>query len=410
MKLLTKLNCLLLILVILVSCVYTNKNSNKNNNNNNNDIEDLMYADSSTDNSDSELNKFLEKNGSNKIEKLSRTSEINMLETGKGKKKASKKNTKKGKKSSKKSKPKKTFPPAKLISQFNPYYPKKKTSILSNTSADYCKFKKGFLHLVKNSSKLGATPLSIRTVPVYVSLTMFTFNIQMGLSFKTLFSTTKVLNILKITKKFKNANCFEIVEDEVSEKTLTKSPIVLCAENSKIMMEWVKALQEFKDCLYNVNSKNDGSRTLMDFNRINTLIKAPKSPKSPKSPAKIAFNPLYYQNGGTVNGARKKNNAKVEYVMKRQLAKIVGLLEKGTINKERLTRKMNNKLKSAKKIEYDIRTKQNMINQIISKREMKDKEKENKIRTQVHKKREIQLLKAVKSRIKQYKVNKNFNF
>merc|ERR1712166_1477660 len=104
-------------------------------------------------------------------------------------------------------------------------------------------------------------------------------------------------------------------------------------------MDWVKALQEFKDCLY--NNKYDGSRTLLDFNRINTLIKAPKA----KVAAKKVFNPLYYQNSPI---KKKKVVKKVEYVM----------------NKQRLTRKMNTKLKSAKKIEYDIRSKQNMITKI----------------------------------------------
>ena len=219
----------------------------------------------------------------------------------------------------------------------------------------------------------------------------------MGLSQRTLFSTVKTKNILKVTKKFKNANCFEVVEDEVSEKSLTQSPIVLCAATNKNMMGWVKALEEFKTCMY--NNKYDGSRTLMDFNRINTLIKTPKAPTAAK---KKAFNPLYYQNGATVKKSKKV--AKVEYVMKRQLAKIVGLMERGQMNKQRLTRKMNTKLKSAKKIEYDIRSKQNMINKILDKRQHKEKEMVTKIRAKVHKKREMQLLKAVKSRIKQYKV------
>jgi len=166
-------------------------------------------------------------------------------------------------------------------------------------------------------------------------------------------------------------------------------------------MDWVKALQEFKDCLY--NNKYDGSRTLLDFNRINTLIKAPKA----KAIVKKAFNPLYYQN----TPVTKKKTPKTEYVMKRQLAKIVGLMEKGQMNKQRLTRKMNTKLKSAKKIEYDIRSKQNMITKIMDKRQSKEKNIVNKIRVKVHKKREMQLLKAVKSRIKQYKKKevKKFN-
>ena len=94
MKLLLKLNCLLLVLVIFVSCVYANENKNSNNN----DIEDLMYADSSTDRTDSELNKFyeIEKDKYKDIDdfmgkadgKKSTTEDVNMIETSeKGKKK-----------------------------------------------------------------------------------------------------------------------------------------------------------------------------------------------------------------------------------------------------------------------------------------------------------------------------------
>lgn len=403
-----KMNCMLLIFVIFFSSVSTN--ANENNISNNNDIEDLVYSDA-----DNELNKFYEKEGQKNKDldnfiSDSDKGQINLIETNQSISKPSKKPAKakkpvtkaaKGKIIKKKvSKPKKAYPPAKLISQYNPYYPKKKSVIIENTKSSYCKYKNGFLHLVKNSSKLGAIPLTIRTIPVYVTLTMTELKLQMGLPLKTLFNTVKVGNILKVTKKFKNAFCFEIIEDEVIEKSLAKSPITLCAGNFNIMMDWVKALQEFKDCMYNIDSRNTGSRTLVDFHRINKLIKVVK-PSTTKKPK--AFNPLYYEQGASVSRINR-GTSKDEYVMKRQLEKIVGLLEKGQINKQTVNRKMKTQLKNAEKIEYDIRKKQDMINKIIRQREMKEKEKEEKIKTQVQKKREVQLLKAVKSRILQYKV------
>ena len=75
-----------------------------------------------------------------------------MIETSNRNKNLSNKNSKKKTEAI----AKKTYPQAKLFSQYNPYYPKKKSIIEENTSASYCKFKRGFLHLVKNSSKLGA--------------------------------------------------------------------------------------------------------------------------------------------------------------------------------------------------------------------------------------------------------------
>jgi len=79
------------------------------------------------------------------------------------------------------------------------------------------------LYLVKNPNKLGQIPLTIKTIPVYINLTINSLSIQMGPSLKTVFNNIKVKNILRVTKKFKNAFCFEIVEDKIIEKTFAKN-------------------------------------------------------------------------------------------------------------------------------------------------------------------------------------------
>jgi hypothetical protein len=374
--------------VIFVSCVYANEfsnsnskytNSNKYKNRNKNDIEKKMYSDDeSNDSEDSKIRKIYKlKDRQHKDEHIN---EINMIEK-------TKPNSKK-------------VIQAQLIPQKNPFYPKSKSLIALNTNASYCKYRRGFLQLVKNPEKLGPNPFAIKTVPVYVDLNQSFLYLRMGLSPRTLFSQTRVEKILRIAEKFKNANCFEIVKDDIDEKTLAKSPFTLCADNKIIMMQWVRAIQEFKECSYNVDSKNDGSETLMDFKRINTLAKL--SPlNSSLSRDKEQLKPLFYK---TLPVKNKSKSKQVEVTMKNQLEKIVELLEEGSQNKQRLTRKIDTKLKSAEKIEEDIRMKKNIINGIISKRESIEQEKENKIRTDVHKKREMQLLKAVRSRIQQYKV------
>jgi hypothetical protein len=432
-----------------------NTNHNNNKNGNENDIEDLLNADNNSLKEEQDYDKFFnnqmnknQKNHKNfNQDKIAPNSNINMLETSSHKKK-----NKNSSKPNRNKKSKRTIPNAKLFSQFNPYYPNKKSIIDENTSASYCQHKRGFLHLVKNSSKLGISPLSIRTIPVYVVLRDDMLNIQMGLSYRTLFSSVKVENILKITKRFKNANCFEIIEDAVEEQTLTKSPITLCSGNANIMMEWVGALQEFKDCLYNVSSKNQGKgdKTLLDFNRINTLIKSEHHGNSNRGKGIIGngFDHLFYDSGNTVhfpggnssssstsmssstrtilnsayidgpNGSGSVYNSHFDtngihdkrkqddYVMREELNGIVGLLEEGSINNKKMKRNMDSKLKNAEKIERDIRDKHHMIDQILENRERLNKERESKILSEVHKKREIQLLRAVKSRILQYKVRK----
>merc|ERR1712032_439757 len=123
--------------------------------------------------------------------------------------------------------------------------------------------------------------------------------------------------------------------------------------------------------------------------------------KPPIVKKKKEFDPMYYQNVPVV---KKK---KPEYVMKKQLAGIVGLLEKGTINNNTKKRKMKEKLKKAKRIEYDIRSKKDMINKIMDKRQNRENQLGYKLRSKIQKKREVQLLRAVKSRIGQYKKKEN---
>jgi hypothetical protein len=419
MKLL-KLNSLLIIIMLLFSAIYAFSSEEQNK-----EMEQLMKKANSDDFSDqSELNRFYmkEKNKHKEIENLNYGNKINsesnsdsdtgntdiqLLETN-SEIKTNSHNTKKNKQKSKNQpksknnnrKNKKNFPTAKLINQFNPWFPKKKWIITSNTGEKYCKYKNGFLHLAKNANKLGETPLSIKTVPVFVSLNMISLNVQMGVSLRTLFSRIKVENILKITKKFKNANCFEVIEDNIIEESFAKTPIVLCASNSKSLADWVKALQQFKDCIYNIDSGKDGnkSETLIDFNRVNKLLKTPKG----KIKVGGVDDALFYDKSVVTP---RRDGGIVETVMKTELGKIVGLLEEGKINEQQKRRTMDEKLNKASKIETDIRRKKAMIDKIMDTRLAREKDNEDKLKADEGKKRELQLLKAVRARIAEYKVN-----
>jgi hypothetical protein len=284
-------------------------------------------------------------------------------------------------------------PQAKIIPQKNPYFPKSISQISYFTRASNCKYKSGFLYLVKNPEKLRDQPLSINTVPVFVSMNLNTIDIQMGVSPRTLFHTFKVQNILRITKKFKNANCFEIVENQIIEKKIAKSPVVLCSNAFQSFIKWVKTIQEFKNCLYDVDSRIDGDKTLVDFHKVNEV-----TPLSNKKDNEI-LKPLYY--AGT---PLKNKNKTTQYEMQKQLTKIVGLLERGTNNNQKMNRKMNDKLNKAIIIENDLKLKKHMLEDIMDKRRIKEKEKMDQMKSKIAKKREIQLLKAVKERINQYKV------
>jgi hypothetical protein len=327
--------------------------------------------------------------GNNEIQLLEMKSNIkaNSKNTNRHKKTKDQKNTKKENKN---------YPTAKLINQYNPWLPKKREIINANTEEKYCTYKHGFLYLVKDPKKLGDAPLSIHTVPVFVSLTMESLNVQMGVELKTLFALVKTVNILKITKKFKNANCFEILEDDIVEESLSKNPIVLCASNSKSLANWVRALQQFKDCIYNTDSKMTETETLIDFNRVNQLLKTPKGKVT-------KFDEGLFYDKAPLPIVRKET--RIETVMKTELEKIVGLLERGRINEMNKKRTMDAKLKGAENIEKDIRNKKAMIDKILDTRANKDKENDEKLKADEEKKRELQLLKAVRARISQYKVS-----
>lgn len=421
MKLL-KYNSMLILLMLLFSSIYANsssfeeqsdemeqlmKRANMGDNDNGSELESLYSNENSNENAYGNFNNI--ENSDSQSNSNSRNSEIELLETSsqiransrnspkkvikKTKpqtKNKTNKNLKNLKKPPQKKKPKKPkYPAPKYINSFNPWFPKKKTELKDNTEEKYCKFKRGFLYLVKNPNKLGPLPLTIHTIPIFVNLSMQSLNLFMGVNENSLFTSVNLENILKISKKFKNANCFEVFKDQIIEKTFAKIPLVLCASNSKSLAQWVRAIQQHKDCIYNNSaSKIKETETLIDFNRVNKLLKRPiKKDKK-----------LYYQPAPPLRRPISP--------MKNELSKIVGLLAEGQISQQQEKKKIEAKVKKASLIQADIKKKKMMIDTILDVRENKEKARDVKIKEKLGKKREIQLLRAVRSRIIEYKVNK----
>ena len=83
------------------------------------------------------------------------------------------------------------------------------------------------------------------------------------------------MKLITTSKKFSNSFCFEIVENEIFQKTLAKIPVTLCAKDYSTMVSWVSAIQQFKNCLNRISDKNSQqeNKTLIDFDDLNGYVK-----------------------------------------------------------------------------------------------------------------------------------------
>jgi len=430
MKLLWKLNCLLIILVIIISLVYTTKHKNtvksleKNRNYSKEkatsklDFENFERAevskyddiDNFLDNSNTKklndslddlntYNSFVEKNS---VEQKKPKEQENLAKKFYNKNKNLKISNGKNK-----NKVIKKIQTAKFNLEKNSHFPKTEAEIKENTKYSKCNLKSGFLYLVKNSDKLGKNPLFINAIPIYVEMNMNGISFQMGVMQKSSFNQVSLVNILKITQKFSNSFCFEIIENEVIQKSLAKIPVTLCAKDYQTMISWVSAIQQFKNCLNKFSDKysNQENKTLIDFEKINKLLKDSHS-KDGKVPKEIKK--MYYQKSSPY--IKSQARSETEQIISKQLKGIVNTLEEGSIMKNRMRRTMGSKLKKAENMAKDLRMKQVLINRILERRLYN--EKEDEIKNKEHKQREVQLLRAVQQRIRQYKVImiKNINY
>jgi len=426
MKLLWKLNCFLLIIVIFISLVNTTKHkiSEKASEQNKNHLKekenkfDLNEFYKLEETKYQDIDKYLDKDNTQKLtESLDELNNYNNfmeknlteqkpnIEQDTLTKKFYKKNKKNLKKLNSKSSitkiTKKPVPNATFNLEKNPHFPNSPAEIASNTKYSKCEFKSGFLYLVKNSEKLSKNPLRINAIPVYVEMNMKDISFQMGVMQKSAFNQVDLEKILRINKKFSNSFCFEIVENEIIQKTLAKIPVTLCAKDYSTMVSWVSAIQQFKNCLNRISDKNSQqeNKTLIDFENINKLLK-----DNHTYPGKIPqeIKKIYYQKSSPYIKSTKKSESEMRIT--KQLKSIVETLEKGSLQKNKMRRRMNSKLKNAENMAKDLRMKQILINSILEKRINNEKEKEDQIKNNEHKQREVQLLRAVQQRIRQYKV------
>jgi len=262
-----------------------------------------------------------------------------------------------------------------------------------------CKKRTGLIYLLRNPEKL---PLELNLQPIFGRIDLETFNFYLNDMAKTKFYGVNLIDILKISQNPKLIvhNCFNIILNSVDAGKLLKGPLTLCFKKKTIMDLWMKTISEFKECQIDSSNKTKANGVLVDFGKVNKLIKDPK--KKPE-------NKLYYDNTNKVV-RRKSANAHKEAQVKKLMKKIVSSITTGSIATNQIKRKMKNELKKTRKAAKQMQKKQRLIKKIVKKRIKMENKKKNKLINAEAKNKEIRLLKAVKSRIVQLKKKETKKF
>jgi len=258
-----------------------------------------------------------------------------------------------------------------------------------------CNKRTGLVYLLKNSEKL---PHELDLLPVYGNLNLDKFKFSLNEQEKSVFFSINLIDILRISQKeiLKNQNCFNILLNHVDSQTLLKGPITLCFKSNYTMDSWMKTILEFKQCLYDISNGPKENKVLVDFGKVNKLL------KDKNDAANVNGKDLYYDN---TNKAIVKNDAtsQKENQIKNIMHKIVQTITTGNIQTNLIKRKMANRLKRTKKAAEELQKKEELVRDIVNKRLEKEQEKKNEMVNVEHKNKEIQLLKAVKDRIVELK-------
>jgi len=143
---------------------------------------------------------------------------------------------------------------------------KNKGLVDSLTKFTKCKLKSGVLFMVEGLSK---SSNMIVTKSTYITLDKKEINLHSNTKIdkNSILKSITLSNINKLSKSFKNSNCFDI--DSKSFNTL--NTIILCANSQKEMIEWIDAILSFKECGINLKYKE------MEFDLKESMLKSEKS-------------------------------------------------------------------------------------------------------------------------------------
>jgi hypothetical protein len=149
-----------------------------------------------------------------------------------------------------------------------------------------------------------------------------------------------------------------------------KGPLSICFKNKKKTIEWMQTIKEFKECQVDITNIKKDNKMLMDFGKVNKLMKDKES-----SLIKPELT-LMYDNDSKITAKDEPTHRK-EIVVNKLMKKIVTSITQGSIQNEVLKRKMKDELKKTKIAAREMKKKEDLIRDIVQKRiELENKKKD----------------------------------
>jgi hypothetical protein len=265
-----------------------------------------------------------------------------------------------------------------------------------------CNKKTGFLNYIQK--RPSEENKEITVYPIYVTLNKYTLSLFYSFDSLKLFKIIKLDSILRVALQYDKTYCFDIIINEIEDKRLKTGILSLCAKNINEMKNWIRAILEFKECKI-MKSKRKSSiphqgRTLIDFNKINTLI---KKSKRTTSVSQISYN------GNDKVSIRNPMKEEEKRIISKEINKIIHTIHMTKIYKNQLRRKMVSQLRRTRgKTKGAYRT-QKLLHSILLKKNYSEKKQYANMIKKLNTKRTTTLLRSISRRITEISVMYGFN-
>jgi hypothetical protein len=241
----------------------------------------------------------------------------------------------------------------------NPDLNENRKEIEKHTIYKECDVKSGVLALIKSYDKQ-----IIVATPIYAHLTKEKLSTYLSFDSSKLIKEISLQDITKIVqiKKLRSTFCFNIY--------YALDSVALCAPSIQEMKAWVNSFEAFRKC----KTEPQSNIIFSDFNW--------KSKQNKQIEDKV----------------------EAEKIINKELDAIQKIILTSNIEEKKIRRELIAKLKNAQNFESEIKQKETVLKDIIKKEEQAEKEKETKLISIQSKNKELEILKAVKDKIREMKV------
>jgi hypothetical protein len=258
--------------------------------------------------------------------------------------------------------------------------------IKKNSTYVKCDKKTGGLQFVYKHPQKGQT--KIQAIPVFASLNKHTFSLFKGI-FSELFESIKLDSIQRITQHYYGTFCFNIIIAQASNAELNINPVTVCATSKEEMNNWINSVLEFKHCKLNKINRRP-AKVIVDFDNVNkAMINQRKAP----------LRGLYYNNTNQTAIEPKQNVVKSKKI-NNKVKIIINTIEKAKSAHEKIKRKLEKKLNTAKKVTDHILKKRQRIREILRKNVIIQKQKKMNLLKLRKESKEMRILKEAAEKIK----------